>query len=141
MLGLDANDLGTVLTGIGLALIALLGGKTTREMASRKQQPPQGTVELAGAVISDKAVERMVKSLDEFSSAANALKSAIDRDVAAKKAMTEALVSNSRALDRNNDVADEVNDGMKDTARIMSDLKTEIIRSQTYDRTIPPGRG
>ena len=96
---------------------------------------------MAGAVISGKAVERMVKSLDDFSSSASALKCAIDRDVTAKKAMTESLVANSRALERNSDVAEEMHDGIKDTARIMSDLKTEIIRSQTYDRTIPPGRG
>ena len=132
MLGLTAEQIGTVILGISLGLIGLMGGQKGRQIAQGKREPDNATVEIAGAIVSDKAVSRMVQSLDEFSAAATLLKAAIDRDVEAKGKMTAALNENSLKLDRNSNVSEEMHDHIKDTGTRLDRLKEELIRTSAH---------
>lgn len=129
--GLRAEDISTILVGLSLFVAWLWGGSKGKQIAQGKTQSamPQDVVEVAGAIVSDKAVERMVKSLDAFTAAAALMTHSIDRDVAAKGLLTSALTENSRALDRNSDVAEDMREEIRDAASRMEQLKTELIRS------------
>ena len=128
MLGLTAEQIGTVILGISLGLIGLMGGQKGRQIAQGKREPDNATVEIAGAIVSDKAVDRMIKSLDEFSAAATLLKAAIDRDVEAKGKMTAALNENSLKLDRNSNVSEEMHEEIRHVGDRIEHLKVELIR-------------
>lgn len=125
MLGMSAENLGTILTGIGLALIALLGGRKGKEMvqSGKKAAMPENLIEVAGAIVSDKAVDQMVKSLDAFTAAATLMTHSIDKDVRAKEALT-------KALERNSDVCIDMHDEIKDAGNKLDRMKDELIRSQ-----------
>ena len=130
MLGLTAEQIGTVILGISLGLIGLMGGQKGRQIAQGKSDKTErDVVEVAGAIVSDKAVEHMIKSLDEFSAAATLLKAAIDRDVEAKGKLTAAMIDNSRQLGRNSDVSEEMHEQVKDTGIRLDRLKEELIRN------------
>lgn len=109
-------------------IVGLLGAFGFGQARKKKPQPQGDVLEVAGAIVSDKAVDRMVKSLDEFSAAATVLKAAIDRDVEAKGALTAAMIENSRALNRNSDVSEEMHDEIRDVGGRMDNLKTELVR-------------
>lgn len=126
MLGLTAEQFGTVLLAGAMTIIALIGGKEGKRIANGRGSKPSDVMEVAGAIVSDKAVTAMVRSLDEFSAASTLLKSAIDKDVAAKVSLTEALRENSRALERNSDTADDMRDGIKDAATKVGALALEM---------------
>ena len=135
MLGLTAEQIGTVILGISLGLIGLMGGQKGRQIAQGKSDKTErDVVEVAGAIVSDKAVERMIKSLDEFSAAATLLKAAIDRDVEAKGKLTAAMIDNSRQLGRNSDVSEEMHEQVKDTGIRLDRLKEELIRNSSAHR-------
>lgn len=128
MLGLTPEQLGTVLLAIALLVTGKLGHQKGREILSR-QPVPENVVEVAGAVISDKGVERIVQSLDAFTASATLLKSAIDRDVEAKQALTKALGVNSASMDRNSDVSVHMREEIRETGDAIGRLKDELIRS------------
>lgn len=124
MWGLSAEEFGFVLVSFAFALTSYLGGKAGKVALARPAPPPaEGVMEVAGAIVSDKAVDRMVKSLDAFTSAATLMTHAIDKDVIAKTELT-------KALNRNSHVAEEMCDEIKDTGRHMERLKDELIRGQ-----------
>lgn len=105
-----------------LGLLSAFGlGKVRR--GSNSPQPKDDVLEVAGAIVSDKAVTRMVASMD-------ALATAINTDVRAKTALTDALTANSRALDRNSETADDMLDGINDTTHQMERLRDEMFRAQ-----------
>lgn len=124
MLGLTAEQLGTVLFAAALAITTFLGGKKGREIITKAPpQQPQQFMEVAGAVVSDKSVDRMVASLDAFSSSASIMTQAINRDVEAKAKLTA-------ALNRNSEVSEDMRDEIKDTGAKMEALTREMIRAQ-----------
>lgn len=120
------------------AVLLLIGGLLAHfgiGQVRRARQVPEAQseiVEVAGAIVSDKAVDRMIKSLDEFSAAATLLKAAIDRDVEAKGKLTAAMVENSRQLGRNSDVSEEMHEQVKDTGTRLDRLKEELIRTSAH---------
>lgn len=131
MLGLTAEQLGTVLLAVSLLITGRLAQQKGKEIVSKA--PPQdagNTVELRGAVISDKAADRIVQSMDAFTASATMLKSAIDRDVEAKQALTKALGINSASMDRNSDVSQHMREEIRETGDAIGRLKDEMIRSQ-----------
>ena len=98
----------------------------------RKQKTaaaPSEMIEVAGAIVSDKAVDRMVKSMDALSASNTMLTHAIDKDVEAKKALTQAMADNSRALNRNSDVSEDMHEQIKDAEAKMDRLREELFRS------------
>ena len=109
-------------------IVGLLGAFGLGQVRKKKEPPKSDVVEVAGAIVSDKAVDRMVQSLDEFSAAATLLKAAIDRDVEAKGKMTAAMVENSRKLDRNSDVSEEMHGEIRHVGDRIEHLKVELIR-------------
>lgn len=108
-------------------IVGLLGAFGLGQARKKKPQPQGDVLEVAGAIVSDKAVDRMVKSLDEFSAAATVLKAAIDRDVEAKGALTAAMIENSRALWRNSDVSEDMHQQIKDAENKMDRLREEML--------------
>lgn len=110
-------------------IVGILGAFGFGQVRKQKSAPaPADMIEVAGAIVSDRAVDRMVKSLDEFSAAATVLKAAIDRDVEAKGHLTAAMAENSRALNRNSDVSEEMHEEIRDVGNRMDQLKTELVR-------------
>lgn len=98
---LESNDLGAVLIALIGAMVTLMSGGKIREMVSpTKPAPSPDMAEIKGAIISDKAVDRIVQSFDGVTAAATMLKSAIDRDVEAKQALTKALSATNASADR-----------------------------------------
>lgn len=92
MFGMTADNLGTLLTGIGLALIALLGGKGVRNAASGKSHPAgEQTMEIAGAIISDKKANEIIAAL-------NGLQQSLDGNTKACNAMGHKLEPLSEIL-------------------------------------------
>lgn len=129
---LESNDLGLVL----IALIGLIGsiftGSKVRDVTGKKPANlPKEFAEVKGALISDKAAERVIQSSDAFTAAATMLKTAIDRDVEAKQALTKALNENSASLDRNSDVSQDMREEIRETGDVMGRLKDEMIRAQS----------
>ena len=88
MLGLTAEQIGTVILGLSMGLIAIMGGQKGKQVAQGRKESPSEMIEVAGAIVSDKAVDRMVASMDALSASNTMLTSAINADVEAKKALT-----------------------------------------------------
>ena len=126
MLGWTSEQLGTVILAVSGAIIWLMGGQKGKQLAQGKSQPGE-MMEVAGAIVSDRAVERMVTALDGFTASAKLLTLAIDKDVEAKGKLTTALA-------RNADAAEEVHDEIKDVAVRLDRLKDELIRSSAGGR-------
>lgn len=130
---LESNDLGLVL----IALIGLIGsiftGSKVKDVTSKKPDKeapnPQEFMEVKGALISDKAAERVIQSADAFTAAATMLKIAIDRDVEAKQALTKALNANSASMDRNSEVSQDMRENIRETGDVIGRLKDEMIRA------------
>lgn len=116
MLGLTAEQIGTVILGLSLGIIGLMGGQKGKKIA-KGQAPDRDVIEVAGAIVSDKSVTEWVRSTDANTSALTVLARSIDRN-------TEACM---RAADN----ADTATDEIKVPTR-------ELIRSQAFDRTQPP---
>lgn len=130
MLGLTAEQIGTVLVGASLAISAIMGGRKGRDILQKKPaEAGDNVMEVAGAIVSDKGVEKMVKALDEFTSAAILMTAAIERDVSAKARLTTALGESSLALNRNSEVSEEMRDEIKETGSRLEGLTRELIRS------------
>lgn len=128
MLGLTAEQIGTVILGISMGLIAIMGGQKGKQVAQGRKETPSEMIEVAGAIVSDKAVDRMVASMDALSASNTLLTHAINADVEAKKALTAAMIDNSRALNRNSDVSEEMHEEIRDVGGRMDNLKTELVR-------------
>lgn len=100
---LESPDLSAALIAFFAMLGTILGGGTVTQMLNRKKNPanpPPEFAEVKGAIISDKAVDRIVQSFDGVTAAATMLKSAIDRDVQAKELLTKALHSAAQSGER-----------------------------------------
>lgn len=131
MLGLSAEDLGTVILAASLALIALLGGMKGKAMAQGTRSPrKEDVLEVAGAIVSDKAVDAMVKSLNATTDACSLLAHAISRDVDAKEKLTAALASHGTKLDRNSETAEDMRETIQSVDTRVERLKDELIRFQ-----------
>ena len=125
MLGLTAEQIGTVILGLSLGIIGLMGGQKGKQIAQGKGPPSQtDVVEVAGAIVSDRGVERMVAALDDFTAAAKMLTAAIDRDVDAKAKLTV-------SLNRNSDVSDDMREQIRETEAKLDRLRDELIRSSS----------
>ena len=124
MLGLTAEQIGTVILGLSLGIIGLMGGHRGKQIAQSKPSTPGDIVEVAGAIVSDKGVERMVAALDDFTAAAKMLTAAIDRDVDAKAKLTT-------SLNRNSDVSDDMREQIRETEAKLDRLRDELIRSSS----------
>ena len=125
MLGLTAEEIGTIILGISMGLITIMGGQKGRQIAQGKGPPSQAdVVEVAGAIVSDRGVERMVAALDDFTAAAKLLTAAIDRDVDAKAKLTT-------SLNRNSDVSDDMREQIRETEAKLDRLRDELIRSSS----------
>ena len=122
MLGLTAEQIGTVILGLSLGIIGLMGGQKGKQIAQSKPSSPGDIVEVAGAIVSDRGVERMVAALDDFTAAAKMLTAAIDRDVDAKAKLTT-------SLNRNSDVSDDMREQIRETEAKLDRLRDELIRS------------
>ena len=129
MLGLTAEQIGTVILGISMGLIAIMGGQKGKQVAQGRKETPSEMIEVAGAIVSDKAVDRMVASMDALSASNTVLTHAIKADAEAKKALTQAITDNNRALDRNSDVSEDMRAEIRDTATHLDKLTVEFIRS------------
>ena len=103
MLGLTSEQLGTVLMAASLAFLGIIGGQKGRQMAKGKQ--PE-VMEVAGALVSDKAADRIVSALDE----------------------------NTKALNRNSGVCETLHEAVKEVDDRLERLKDEIIRGQSSIR-------
>lgn len=126
MLGLTAEQIGTVILGLSLGIIGLMGGQKGKQIAQGKGPPSQtDVVEVAGAIVSDKGVERMVAALDDFTAAAKMLKTAIERDVEAKDKLTV-------SLNRNSDVSVDMREQIRETEAKLDRLREELIRSSSH---------
>lgn len=126
MLGLTAEQIGTVILGLSLGIIGLMGGQKGKQIAQGKGPPSQAdVVEVAGAIVSDRGVERMVAALDDFTAAAKLLTAAIDRDVDAKAKLTT-------SLNRNSDVSDDMREQIRETEAKLDRLRDELIRSSSH---------
>ena len=124
MLGLTAEQIGTIILGVSLGIIGLMGGQKGRQIAQGKPSSPGDIVEVAGAIVSDKGVERMVAALDDFTATAKLLTAAIDRDVDAKAKLTT-------SLNRNSDVSDDMREQIRETEAKLDRLREELIRSSS----------
>lgn len=100
MLGLTAEQVGTVLLAIALLITGKLGHQKGKEIVAKAPPPNGETVELRGAVISDRAVDVMVKSMDALSASNTMLTHATNLDTEAKGALTKALHAAAAAGDR-----------------------------------------
>ena len=129
MLGLTAEQIGTVLVGASLAISAIMGGRKGRDMLQKQPVQSGDVMEVAGAIVSDKGVDKMVRALDEFTSASILMTAAIERDVTAKTKLTAALTESSHSLNRNSEVSEEMRDEIKETGSRLEGLTRELIRS------------
>lgn len=125
---LDSKDLGLVLVAIIGLIGTMFGGKAGRDKLTKPAHQPAGSgemVEIRGAIVSDKAVDKMVAAFE-------ALTHAVDKDVEAKGKLTLALVESGRRLDRNSDVSEEMRDDIREVNRTMEGLKAEFIRAGVH---------
>jgi hypothetical protein len=105
MFGMTAESIGTVLTGLGFALIALLGGKSIRNKTASGAREDGQVLELAGAVIDHKQAKQIVEGL----------------------AALEARVhAHERALDRNTEACEDMGDIIKRSGEHMSALANRL---------------
>ena len=122
---LNSQDLGLVLVALIGVIGSVFGTKAGRDKLTKSGGQPQGAgemVEIRGAIVSDKAVDKMVAAFE-------ALTQAVDKDVEAKGKLTIALNESGRRLDRNSDVSEEMRDDIREVNRTMEGLKAELIRS------------
>lgn len=125
---LNSQDLGLVLVALIGVIGSVFGGKAGRDKLTKPGGQPQGAgemVEIRGAIVSDKAVDKMVAAFE-------ALTHAVDKDVEAKGKLTLALVESGRRLDRNSDVSEEMREEIKDTGQRMERLTMELIRAGVH---------
>lgn len=122
MLGLTAENIGTIILGFSIAIITLLGGQKGKQIAQGRPGKSEDVLEVAGAIVSDKSVERMVKSLDAFTAAAALMTHSIDKDVAAKAKLTE-------ALDRCSKICGDMLETLEKVDDRLERVKDELIRS------------
>lgn len=119
MFGLSADDISTVIVGVSLAFIALMGGQKGRQIAQGRSKKDD-VVEVAGALVSDKAAAEWIKAND---------------------ALSAGMTVMSRAVDRNTDAIETITDDLRDVKGKLSDVAKEMeIASRLHDRTVPPGR-
>ncbi len=122
---LNSQDLGLVLVALIGVIGSVFGTKAGRDKLTKPGGQPQSAgemVEIRGAIVSDKAVDKMVAAFE-------ALTHAVDKDVEAKGKLTVALNESGRRLDRNSDVSEEMRDDIREVNRTMEGLKAELIRS------------
>lgn len=112
MLGLNAEQLGTILLAVSITIITLMGGKKGREVAQGKPARGQDVIEVAGALVSDRAVTEWTRSADEN---------------------TTALIALAKALDRNTAACGEMHEAIKDATDEMRELRREVY-AQTMSR-------
>lgn len=101
MLGLTAENIGTILTGLGFAMIGLLGG---RSLKGAGKPPPQPAMEIAGAIISDKKAVEIIEAAER---------------------LEKAIVSHRAALDRNTKACEGMGEVIEDVKKGIADLATE----------------
>lgn len=135
---MDQEHITTLYQGIFAFVGGLLiwSGSVFARRANRKAPQGESVMEVAGAIVSDKAVEKMVASMDALCASNTALTHTVNADVKAKAELTQVLTRVVTALDRNTDGADDMLDGIKDAAGKLDRMATELRLS---DRTIPPG--
>lgn len=126
MLGLTAEQIGTVILGLSLGIIGLMGGQKGKQIAQGKGPPSQtDVVEVAGAIVHPRDVEKLLKALEGVTAGAALLAVAIDKDVEAKGKMTV-------ALNRNSDVSEDMHQQIRETESKLDRLRDELIRSSSY---------
>ena len=133
---LESPDLSAVLIAFFAMLGTVMGGGTITQLLGRKKaatEKPAEFAEIRGALISDKAAERVVQSSDAFTAAATMMKISIDRDVEAKQALTKALLAmidaNAGNLDvirANTAAANAVAERAHDLRDVIGDLAKEL---------------
>ena len=133
---LESPDLSAVLIAFFAMLGTVMGGGTITQLLGRKKaatEKPAEFAEIRGALISDKAAERVVQSSDAFTAAATMMKISIDRDVEAKQALTKALLAmidaNAGNLDvirANTAAANAVAERAHDLRDVIEDLAKEL---------------
>ena len=98
MLGLESQDLGLVL----VALIGLIGtmfaGKRGKDFLSPKPNVTGQTVEIAGAIISDKKADEIIAATDALRDEVRAHRLALDRNTTACNAMSSKIDAISVAV-------------------------------------------
>lgn len=108
MLGLNADQIGTILLAVSLTIVSLMGGRKGREMVKGAgPAPAAGIVEVAGAIVSDKAVTEWVKSANEN---------------------TAAVMVLAKSIDKNTEACRDAASSAKDASDAMEVLTREIIR-------------
>lgn len=125
---LNSQDLGLVLVALIGVIGSVFGTKAGRDKLTKPGGQPQSAgemVEIRGAIVSDKAVDKMVAAFE-------ALTHAVDKDVEAKGKLTLALVESGRRLDRNSDVSEEMRDDIREAASKLERLKDELIRAGVH---------
>lgn len=121
MLGLTAEEIGTIILGLSLGIIGLMGGQKGRQIAQGKGPPSQAdVVEVAGAIVHPRDVEKLLKALEGVTAGAALLAVAIDKDVEAKSKLTV-------ALNRNSDVSEDMHQQIKDAENKMERLREELL--------------
>lgn len=113
---LESNDLGLVLVALIGLIGSWFGGSRIKDSMTGAPQKsaaplPERTVEIAGALVSDKAVDKMVASMD---------------------ALAAALNESGKRIDRNSDVSEEMRDDIREVNRTMEGLKAEFIRAGVH---------
>lgn len=107
---LESNDLGLVL----IALIGLIGsiftGSKVRDVTGKKSatEPPKEFAEVKGAIVDARDVDRMVKHLEATTAAITLHTATIEKDTAAKEALTRALERHGRCLADNTDACEDM---------------------------------
>lgn len=125
---LNSQDLGLVLVALIGVIGSVFGTKAGRDKLTKQGGQPQNAgemVEIRGAIVSDKAVDKMVAAFE-------ALTHAVDKDVEAKGKLTVALNESGRRLDRNSDVSEEMRDDIREAASKLERLKDELIRAGVH---------
>lgn len=100
MLGLTAENIGTILTGLGFAMIGLLGGRSLKGAG----KPSQPAMEIAGAIISDKKAVEIIEAAGR---------------------LEKAIVDHRTALDRNTKACEDMGEVIEDVNKGITDLATE----------------
>ena len=138
MLGLSAEEFGFVLSALAFALVSFLGGKAGKDALVKRNGPaaaPDGVMEVAGAIVSDKAVDRMVKSMDAFTSASVLLTAAIDKDVEAKAKLTAMVEKHGRHLGDNTAACEDMGRNIQRVDAHIGKLVTELyLQRELSDR-------
>lgn len=101
MLGLSAEEFGFVLVSFAFALTTFLGGRAGKNAVTKQAPQAQnagGMMEVAGALVSDKAAREWVKSNDALSDHVKALTKAIEKNTDACKDAAENAHEASEAI-------------------------------------------